>query len=212
MSPPATPSTTGTNSAEAKPSERLRTLEKARYETLKAASVRGTDIHNLAVKLQAGEEVDVPEPLLGHVDAYLAFTKEWQPQEYLVEVVVLNRRYRYMGTLDLVAELDGQLWLLDWKTGAVRHLPRERAAARRLRSTPSTTSAPTAPNNPCRRSTGAAASGSAPTATTSSPSTTPTDTFRTFLYAQQVARFAKAPREVYVHEALTPPQSRRSAV
>ena len=167
--------------------------------------MRGTDIHNLAVKLQAGEEVDVPEPLLGHVDAYLAFTKEWQPQEYLVEVVVLNRRYRYMGTLDLVAELaTGNSGCWTGRPARPASSPRAPCSSPPTR-TPSTTSAPTAQNNPCRRSTGAGVCGSAPTATTSSPSPTPTDTFRTFLYAQQVARFAKAPREVYVHEALTPP-------
>src|SRR6516165_6140444 len=35
--------------------QRLRTLEKSRYETLKAAAGRGTDIHKLAQRLAAGE-------------------------------------------------------------------------------------------------------------------------------------------------------------
>ena len=98
-------------------SERLRTLERARFADRDGAAVRGTTIHDLAYKLQAGKEIDVPEPLLGHVDAYLRFTDEWQPQELIVETVIAHRTLRYCGTLDLVAGLnDGQVWLLDYKT------------------------------------------------------------------------------------------------
>ena len=35
----------------------------------------------------------------------------------LVESFVLNETVGYGGTVDLVAELDGEVWLLDWKTG-----------------------------------------------------------------------------------------------
>src|SRR5262249_35649284 len=77
----------------------------------------GTQVHKLAQLLAAGEEVDVPDPLVGHVDSYLKFAEEWDPQELLSEVVVINRRYRYMGTLDLVTSLRGDLlWLIDFKT------------------------------------------------------------------------------------------------
>ena len=99
-------------------SERLTTLQKSRYASFRAAGIRGTDVHQLAQQLAHGEEVDVPEELVGHVDAYLAFVRDWEPEELIVEAVVGNRKHGYMGTLDLVAHLaDGQTWLLDWKTG-----------------------------------------------------------------------------------------------
>ena len=34
-----------------------------------------------------------------------------------VEAFLINEALGYGGTLDLIAELDGEVWLLDWKTG-----------------------------------------------------------------------------------------------
>jgi len=102
--------------AELSPSARNAKLRKARYEDRDAAGNAGTAVHSLALKLAVGEEVVVPEALRGHVDSYLRFADEWEPLELLAEIVVVNRRFRYMGTLDLIAELDGELWLLDFKT------------------------------------------------------------------------------------------------
>ena len=119
--------------AELKASERLRKLEKARWAETDTAAVRGTNVHSLAQQLAAGEEVDVPEHLVGHVDAYLSFARDWEPEEIIVESVVAHRRYRYMGTLDLIARLadrpDVAAGLEDRR---IRDLARDRAAAVRL--------------------------------------------------------------------------------
>jgi hypothetical protein len=99
------------------PGSRLTRIQKARYTERDEAAVRGTAVHELAVRLQAGEEIEVPEPLIGHVDAYLQFVNDWKPAELIVETPVFSREWRYAGTVDLVAELaDGRRWLLDWKT------------------------------------------------------------------------------------------------
>lgn len=83
------------------------------------AAVNGTAVHDLAEKLVAGEEVDVPEHLSGFVDACVQMLDDWQLKPVLVESVVGSRHWRYAGTLDLVADApDGKRWLLDWKTGA----------------------------------------------------------------------------------------------
>jgi hypothetical protein len=97
--------------------ERLRKIEKARWEVTSAATFRGTAVHELAQQLQAGLEVTVPDELVGHVDAYLRFVQEWKPREILVESPVFSREFSYAGTVDLVADLiDDRRWLLDWKT------------------------------------------------------------------------------------------------
>lgn len=99
------------------PAEKIKRLSRARYEDRDEAGKAGTKVHTLAQKLSAGEEVEVPEILVGHVDAYLKFVDEWEPVEQIVEGIVLNRRFGYMGTLDIVAVLaDGRRWLLDLKT------------------------------------------------------------------------------------------------
>src|SRR5262245_11324780 len=71
--------------------KRLRALEQARWETSRAAMARGTDIHDLAMRLAVGEQVEPPEPIAGYVDSYLQFVEDWQPREILVETPVFNK-------------------------------------------------------------------------------------------------------------------------
>lgn len=97
-------------------SARLERLKKARYEDLDKASKRGTEVHKLAEQLVRGREVDVPDEIAGHVESYVKFLDDFEPQPVLVESVVGNRQWSYCGTLDLVADIAGERWLLDVKT------------------------------------------------------------------------------------------------
>lgn len=82
-----------------------------------AAANKGTKVHKLAEQLIAGEEVLVPDELKGHVDSYVDFLEQMDPDPVAVEGVGISRRHRYMGTFDLLAEIDGLgLALLDIKT------------------------------------------------------------------------------------------------
>lgn len=84
-----------------------------------ALANRGNEVHALAARLAAGEEVQVPPELAGLIDAYLAFMTDWQPEYLAVEAPILNRRWRYAGTFDMVCRLRGELVsLVDIKTGA----------------------------------------------------------------------------------------------
>ena len=190
--------------AEKGPADRLRAMERGRFERWNRSTVRGTQVHAFAAQLAAGAEVEVPDEIIGHVDAYLAFIEQWRVAEVAVECMIVNRQWRYAGTIDLLATLgDAQLWLLDWKTGASgiwpetalqlsayaradsiiiddveRDMPKiDRAAAVWLKS--------------------------------DGYEVIPVDigdlTFRTFLYAQQVARFCAQPREATVLDALAAP-------
>jgi hypothetical protein len=99
------------------PSDRAERVRTAPDRDRDAAARRGTEVHRLAQRLQAGDEVEVPDELEGHVDAYLRFADEWQPRELFVEAPVANLSWRYSGTPDIVADLvDGSRWLLDLKT------------------------------------------------------------------------------------------------
>lgn len=95
-----------------------------------AAANKGGKVHDMAMRLADGEQVDVPDELLGYVDAYLAWRTAWSPAGELVERPILNRSIFYAGTPDLVAELVGDerclvcgkadcggVALVDWKTG-----------------------------------------------------------------------------------------------
>lgn len=100
------------------PSERLKRLEGARWDVKDAAANRGTEVHNLAEQLVRGDEVDVPEALAGHVESYVHFLDEFDPQPVLIESVLFSHTHGYAGTLDLVADFPtiGKRLLCDLKT------------------------------------------------------------------------------------------------
>lgn len=100
------------------PSKRLERLKKARYEEKDRAARRGTEVHALAERLIAGDEVDVPDELAGHVESYVAFLDAFQPDPIHVEIGVANYKVGYAGTLDLIADVPtlNQRLLIDIKT------------------------------------------------------------------------------------------------
>lgn len=107
---------------ELEPSARLKELQGARYSVSDKAKKRGTEVHGYAERLVKGEEVKgIPDELRGHVEAYVRFLDKFEVDPILVEATIVNYRYGYAGTLDLVAEVtceDGERrrLLLDVKT------------------------------------------------------------------------------------------------
>jgi hypothetical protein len=102
------------------PSKRLRDLQRSRFASRDAAAKRGTEVHRLAEQLVSGSEVEVPDELAGHVEAYRDFLDAWQVQPVLVEAMAVSYEHGYAGTLDLIADLTTEhgieRWLLDIKT------------------------------------------------------------------------------------------------
>lgn len=98
--------------------EIMNILRNVPYEELGTAGVRGTEVHRLAAELGRGKTIDVPDAMLGYVDAYRSWWDAWHPIDpVIVEATVINRQYSYMGTLDWLAAIpDLGLTLLDIKT------------------------------------------------------------------------------------------------
>jgi hypothetical protein len=92
-------------------------IKNAHSRSRNFAAAKGTEIHGIAQRLAAGEQVDVPETITGYVDAYLAFTEDWQPEPLAVEAAIVNVRWRYGGTFDLLARIGEEITLIDIKTG-----------------------------------------------------------------------------------------------
>lgn len=98
----------------------LKRADEIRYawkRELGRASLKGTTIHKLADQLAHGVRVDVPAELEAHVEQCVAFLDQYEPQPVITESVVVNRAVGYAGTLDLVADMRGRRYLIDWKTG-----------------------------------------------------------------------------------------------
>lgn len=91
-------------------------LKETPWETRDTAAVRGTEVHVLAEKLIKGEEVEIPPHLTGHVDGYVRYLDTFEPTPILTEKSCANRQHRYAGRFDLIAEIDGTVWMLDNKT------------------------------------------------------------------------------------------------
>lgn len=104
------------------PAARLAALKGARYAEKDAAANRGTQVHAFAERLMAGEEVQVPDEIAGHVEAYARFLDEFKVKPVLVEFVVYSHRHRYAGTADSVLDIWDPVqlrhvrWLTDIKT------------------------------------------------------------------------------------------------
>jgi hypothetical protein len=87
------------------PAQRLKRLQGARYEVKDRASNRGTEVHRAAEKLLAGEPAQVPEEIVGYVEAYARFLDEFKVEPVHVEFSCVSYKWGYAGTADLCAWL-----------------------------------------------------------------------------------------------------------
>ena len=89
------------------------------------AAARGSEIHALAERIVMGEEVELPEHLVGYVQGYVDFVDAWAITAHHAEVSVARRPRDgvpgYAGTFDAdvtigAGPLAGRRGLVDWKT------------------------------------------------------------------------------------------------
>lgn len=81
------------------------------------AGNRGTEVHDLAERYLKGETIEVPDAIVGHVEACVHFIEDWHIDPILIEATVGSRAHRYAGKLDLIADSDrAPRAIYDWKT------------------------------------------------------------------------------------------------
>src|SRR5215471_1928612 len=195
--------------------QRLRKIEKGRFDAWRGATRRGTVIHSYAAALLAGQTVDVPDPYVDHVDQCLAFMRDWQVVDVAVEATIVNRQWRYMGTVDLIARLGedaepSDFWLFDWKTGASGVWPETALqlaayAHAEIMLVAGPDGTPDGAEVTFPRVARAAAVHIRADGFDVIPVDISDATFRTFRYVQQVALFSGAGREAYVSSPITSP-------
>lgn len=84
----------------------IQSMKDVPYQDRDIAANKGTQVHKLAEQLGRGEEVEVPEELVGHVESYLKYREDYEPKDEMIEVTVGSFKHRFMGTLDNWATLD----------------------------------------------------------------------------------------------------------
>lgn len=83
-----------------------------------AAADLGTKVHTLAEKYALGQESVWTDDIEPYITAYRRdFLDRYKPEFKHVEFMVYSERYRYGGTADAVCVINGETWLIDYKTG-----------------------------------------------------------------------------------------------
>jgi hypothetical protein len=84
-----------------------------------ASADLGSAVHAAAEAIARGVPAPVAEDVAPFVAAYRRdFLELFRPHFIALEAMVCSERYEYGGTADAFAEIDGEIWLLDYKTGA----------------------------------------------------------------------------------------------
>ncbi|WP_228973413.1 PD-(D/E)XK nuclease family protein [Streptomyces sp. DH12] len=94
-------------------------LKGAHRRTSKAATDLGSAAHDLFERLARGEEVKdrhVHSDVRQHVRHFREFLDEVQPRFLHLEETVWSDTHQYAGSFDAIAEIDGGLVIVDWKT------------------------------------------------------------------------------------------------
>jgi len=81
---------------------------------------RGTYIHRACELYRKGTlDMDsVSDALRGYLAGYIAWCEQYKPRLVLSEVPVGSRLHGFGGRPDEVDEIDGELWLVDMKSGS----------------------------------------------------------------------------------------------
>lgn len=100
------------------PSIDERTALSAPYAVSKKSADRGSTIHSLIEAYrQNGVIIDtVPDELKGYANAFYKWANDHKPIIQESEKTVVNEEYKYAGTLDMLADIAGKRYVIDFKT------------------------------------------------------------------------------------------------
>jgi hypothetical protein len=89
------------------------------------AAIKGSNVHNGIQKLLSGEALNL---LQDYTDkekrglvAFVDWFRTYLPQDFESEQPIASLQYQYAGTLDFVCMINGERWLVDFKTSNAIH-------------------------------------------------------------------------------------------
>jgi hypothetical protein len=77
---------------------------------------RGTRIHSALESILRRQPVAIGQLEAAAVEGARTWLNERKVRPLEVEAMLLNETFGFGGTCDLIAEIDGEVWLLDWKS------------------------------------------------------------------------------------------------
>lgn len=95
-----------------------RTALAAPWRASAKAAARGTDIHSIieTFKHTGSLPTDIPEGYRGYATAFLNWVKMVKPTIQECEKTVIQETLGYAGTLDMLADIAGKRFVIDFKT------------------------------------------------------------------------------------------------
>jgi hypothetical protein len=102
-------------------SERLDLIRCAHEREAQAAASTGDTVHEMSERWATGTPFTAPAAIKGFTDQYIRFLIDVRPRFTENEVTLWSHRHRYAGTCDFIAEIDGQIILVDLKSGKKVH-------------------------------------------------------------------------------------------
>lgn len=84
------------------------------FQRQSEASTVGREVHRAIEAMSRGQEVDAGGS--GYLAGFRRFLAVCQPKVLYPEATVFSLRHGYAGTTDLICEMGGETWILDFKT------------------------------------------------------------------------------------------------
>ena len=94
-------------------------LKRAPQRSSSPASKLGSEVHDLADRIAKGEDLKRVHPEhQGFVDQFKQWIQDFEVGFMESEVTVWSDTHGFAGTLDAICMIDGEVVIVDWKTGA----------------------------------------------------------------------------------------------
>lgn len=88
-----------------------------REAKLLEANTRGTAVHEAIEAYLGGKPTPILPPEQDALyQGFINWHAKYQPTNILSEVYLVSTAYGYKGTTDLICEIDGEVWIIDFKT------------------------------------------------------------------------------------------------
>lgn len=119
LTPGAVPSATTVLSVIANPgleAWRLRVGTLAANEKQTTSAARGTAVHKLLEDIVNNKTISKDHIYAKEGQSYVNWRTKHEPAECEAEVFLRSEDFGYAGTADLICRLDGELWVIDFKT------------------------------------------------------------------------------------------------
>ncbi len=103
------------------PEQVIRDLKRTPWKERDKAARRGTRIHQVLEAAAHGDPTDCPRDLLPMAQQAVDLLDREDVRTLETEARGYNRELWYAGTIDLIATVRGETWLLDWKSSRSIH-------------------------------------------------------------------------------------------